>query len=179
MNPITVNYSEATQAFMSFLSSKPKWYLDFKYRYYSLDNINTLRLHNSNSRYNVLSTTPTTIGNVTTPETADKSKIKLIVNGQYEQTKVFDNVNYTGDFILPDNLSNINFSTKTQQSNIVDYIERREDTYKFAIPRAGTENFADRMRGKYLVSNYEFSDPTNANKFNLPFIKTTYRYSMI
>jgi hypothetical protein len=170
MNPITLNYSEITQAFMSFMTSRPKWYLDFGGKYYSIDANNVLRLHNSNSKYNVLSTID---------DKADVSKIKIIVNDNYETTKTFDNVSYSADFASQNNLSNITFKTNTQNSLTVQSIDRREDTYKFAIPRNSSLNkFADRMRGKYLVSNYEFND-LNGSKFTLPYIKTTYRYSMI
>lgn len=168
MNNITLNYSEQAQAFMSFLSSRPKWYLDFSGKYYSFDENGVLRLHNSNSEYNLLSTT-----------TPDKSIIKFIVNGNFDSTKTFDNVNYTADFSGALNFSNIVFKTKEQASATVDDIARREDTYKFAIPRrAGEERFSDRMRGKYLISKYEFNDE-DGSKFTIPYIKTTYRRSMI
>jgi len=38
--------------------------------------------------------------------------------------------------------------------------------------------FQDRMRGKYLICNYEFNN-SEGNFFTLPYIETTYRYSMI
>lgn len=179
----TINYSETLQAFMSFMTSKPKWYLDFGDKYFSIDGNNKLRLHNSNSSYNVLSSEKTKKSEVSAEfyYPADESQLKIAVNQDYEATKVFDNVFYTGVFNDNTNLDNIVFETQTQTSSIVDNtsIERREDTYRFSIPRSGeSELFGDRMRGKYMYSTYKFLDLDGA-KFTLPYIKTTYRYSNI
>jgi len=179
----TLNYSEMTQAFMSFVSSKPKWYFDFGNRYYSFDTVGDLLLHNSNNMHNKMAKT-------TYP---DRSFIRILVNDTYAVTKVFDNVAFTGDNISL-MVNSHKFYTTSQESSIIDslLIDKREDTYKFAIPRnirSGTfigskENeipagrFADRMRGKYLVADYSFQN-NGGKMFTLPFIETTYRYSMI
>lgn len=165
----TLNYSEQSKAFMSFLSSKPKWYIDFKDRYYSFDDTNTLRLHNSNTEYNNLD------------GTIKRSYIKPIVNQDYQQTKTFDNVFYPADFTGNDNFTSIFFNTDHQNSNIVNRsdIDKRESTNKFYIPRKeGDELFADRMKGKYIIGNYTFLS-NDGNMFILPLLETTYRYSMI
>ena len=67
-------------------------------------------------------------------------------------------------------------------------IEVREDNYRFAIPREkvsseaehelGSQSYLGRMRGKYLICDYTF-DCNNNREFKLPYIKTTYRYSML
>ena len=92
-------------------------------------------------------------------------------------------------------MNNISFTTKNQTSfNVTgDNIECREDTYRFPIPREDRsymsvedENIKDdmnmsyqpRMRGKYLEANYTM-DCNEQRSFNIPFIKTTYRISMM
>lgn len=125
----TLNYSEITQSFMSFLSSKPSWYLDFKDKYYSIDANGDMLLHNSNIIYNKLSST-------TYP---DRSFFRLVVNENYPLTKTFDNVEYSGDNIsLMVQLHK--FYTLTQNSLSIETssIDIREDSYKFAIPRNTT-----------------------------------------
>jgi hypothetical protein len=175
----TLNYSETLRAYMSFVSSKPMWYLDFSNKYYSFDQDNTLWKHNSSSAgYNELSVRPVATGDITT-HTYDNSFMSFIVNDVYPKTKTFDNVNFTGNNI--DNISvEITFNTISQDSTQItfDDILKREDTYRFAIPREEhMDTFAPRMRGKYLKSNYKFI--TNGQMFSLPFIETTYRYSSI
>jgi hypothetical protein len=64
----------------------------------------------------------------------------------------------------------------------------REDNYRFAIPREKasgsatqqltSQSYLGRMRGKYLICDYTF-DCNNNREFKLPYIKTTYRYSML
>ncbi|MBQ7819997.1 MAG: hypothetical protein IJ341_09920 [Bacteroidales bacterium] len=102
---------------------------------------------------------------------------------------MYDNQLFSADFI--DNLSvirEINTSTKHQQSETVKYldIDYREDTYRFSIPREKqidnykelNKSYAGRMRGKYLICDYTF-DCSGNKEFRLPYIKTTYRYSML
>lgn len=165
----TLNYSERNGAFMSFISYTPKWYLDFKDRYYSFDSSNKLRLHNSNTEYNNLD------------GTIKRSVINPVVNNDYQMTKVFDNVFFSANFKDSDNFSSIKFNTDHQESSIVSKanIDNRESTYKFYIPRKNsTELFQDRMKGKYIIGNYIFISE-NGNPFTLPLLETTYRYSMI
>jgi len=166
----TLNYSEINKAFMSFLSSNPKWYLNFKGGYYYFDESNTLFRANNGSKYNALKS-----------ETPDRSLIKTVTNKDYVSTKVFDNVKYFAEFSGSDNFDNIEFYTSTQTGNAISKndIDKREDTYKFAIPRrVGTDQFADRLKGKFLISVYKFQS-SDGNMFSVPFIETTYRYSNI
>ena len=70
----------------------------------------------------------------------------------------------------------------------IDDIDLREDNYRFAIPREkvsdeelhqlDSKSYLGRMRGKYLICDYTF-DCNNNREFKLPYIKTTYRYSML
>ena len=113
------------------------------------------------------------------------SKIQFVVNDKYPNTKVFDNVSFDADF--RDNVNDITqvyFTTKSQTSNTInaDNIECREDNYRFPIPREleieNTMSYAGRMRGKYLIHFYTFD--CNDNKtFKIPYIKTTYRQSLL
>ena len=111
-------------------------------------------------------------------------------------TKVFDNQNFAADLTsqvsndATDIIKNVYFETKTQQTTPInqDSIENREDTYRLSIGREAQFNqglqelagmtYAGRMRGKYLVCNYTF-DCNDNKQFKLPYIKTTYRYSMV
>jgi len=173
----TLNYSEMTQAYMSFISTQPKWYLDFKDRYYSVDSSNNLWLNNSSSAlYNELHVKPVTTDGHTT-HTMDRSFIKIVDNSSYAQTKTYDMVLFSGTNINTTNMS-YTFHTLGQTSSqlINSDIKLKEDTYFFQIPREATgDTFSPRIRGKYLITDLEIlSDGT---KFTLPYIETTYRYS--
>ena len=122
------------------------------------------------------------------------AKIQFVVNKEFTNTKVFDNVSFGADFIdnnnpLPQIVTNVQFKTKSQETNPIDFnsLEVREDNYRFAIPRensdktlsiTGSKSYPSRMRGKYLICDYTF-DCNNNKEFKLPYIKTTYRYSML
>lgn len=138
------------------------------------------------------------------------SKLSIVVNDNFINTKVFDNQMLIGDIendCLDDNflsaegsfeiLSESNQAistevntadqqqmycyTKTQTSSPVSLttVQNREDSYIFPIPRqTANDGFQSRMRGKYLVCNYQFSSDTD-NKFKITNIITTYRYSLV
>ena len=122
-------------------------------------------------------------------------KLKLVVNKDPGYVKVFDNVFF--DAIIKDPINDkpqvvqsVKFYTKHQISDEVTYqdIDYREDTYRFFIPREHLDNeeqqiqtnksYAGRMRGRYLICDYTF-DCSNNKQIKIPFIKTTYRYSML
>jgi uncharacterized protein (TIGR02145 family) len=88
------------------------------------------------------------------------SYIRTIINKDYIETKTFDNVSYSADFDSADQLSNIYFETEHQTSDVVTYIDKREDTYKISIPRdtptQETLHFID-VYG-YLYNWYAVSD---------------------
>lgn len=128
-------------------------------------------------------------------------KIKFVINQDEQDTKVFDNQWFAGNiedpnvFTNPETISSIQYHTKTQDSYIVDHtgVECREDTYRLPIPRQDRSEYADgnedtlnmmnrsyqpRMRGKYLICDYEFNC-NNDREFQIPFIKTTYRKSNV
>lgn len=166
----TLNYSEMTQVYMSFISAEPKWYLDFKSKYYSFDSNNDLWKHNIDDG----------TSNRLNSDTYNSSRIRFLVNEDYQQTKVFDNVTYTGDNVNLMNPSYI-FRTTNQTSTTVDSysIINREGTFRFAIPRqTGTDKFASRIKGKYLMCDYTFTNASGFS-FTLPFVETTFRYSAI
>ena len=53
-------------------------------------------------------------------------------------------------------------------------------TFRFAIGRAdNTVNKNERMRGKYLSCMYGFNTNTYNSSFQIPYINTTYRYSLV
>lgn len=115
------------------------------------------------------------------------SKLSIIANDSFANTKVFDNVLFYADFANNvNNITEVYFTTKNQTSETVSAqnIECREDTYRFPIPRelmtdtTDRMSYVGRMRGKYLTEFYTFD--CNDNKtFKIPYIKTTYRQSML
>ena len=153
-------FNEQLDVFTSFYTRPTKWEFELPDDYYTI-NDNHLYLHNTNNFEGVT------------------SKIQIVVNKNYDNTKVFDNVAMSGDFTNNQIFTNIYFTTKVQETAPIDYtdIDYREDTYRFAIGRS-IDNNISRMRGKYLIGNYSF-DCTENKSFRLPFIKTSYRYSMV
>lgn len=124
------------------------------------------------------------------------SYVRFVVNKDIAYTKVFDNQWFSAEFVdvgdetKPTLISDIHFSTKNQETESIDWrqIEQREDTFRFPISREKQKNpdqqeqtnmsYAGRMRGKYLICNYTL-DCNDNREFKLPYIKTTYRYSML
>ena len=121
----TLNYSEAIEAFSSFISSEPKWYIDLKGSYYSFDSSGKCFLHNTDSDYNKMKDTVD----------PDRSFIRFLVNDDYEVTKTFDNVSYSADFSTNENIVPLQFKTRLHTTSKVEFIDSREDTYKFSVPR--------------------------------------------
>lgn len=184
-------YNEQVQAFTSFYTHNPNWFFPFSDKLVTIKNNNLYYLHN-------IYDTPTDSSEART------AKVEFVVNKDISNTKVFDNVVFSADLKDNDNLNNpqiitdIQFKTKTQFTNLEGYsdepspaynsIEIREDNYRFAIPREKVTNeslhelvnqsYLGRMRGKYLICDYTF-DCNNNREFKLPYIKTTYRYSML
>ena len=153
-------FNEQLGVFTSFYTRPTDWAFDLKDAYYTIKD-NKLYLHNTNNFDGVT------------------SKLQIVVNKNYDNTKVFDNVFMSGDFTNNEVFTNIYFTTKVQETAPIDYsnIDYREDTYRFAIGRSTDDNIS-RMRGKYLICDYSF-DCTNDKSFRLPLIKTSYRYSMV
>lgn len=173
----TLVFNEQIGAFTSFYTFKPDWYVEFADKLYTFNSLNLYKYNFSDTSdlYN----------------DEDKvSYVRFIVNGNYTQTKTFDNVEYGGDFTYGTNFNEIYFQTKRQTSYTTTdkQIDYREDTYKFCIPRNNIElneaeqlvnkSYKDRMKGKYLICNYKY-DCNGGNTFKVPYISTAYRYSMI
>lgn len=176
-------YNEQLTVFTSFYTHDPNWFFPFSDKLVSVKNNNTFHLHNIyvvdslEGRKNKI------------------SKIEFVVNKDVQNTKVFDNVLFTADLIKTEGdnnniISDICFKTKSQHTQSINEsnIDCREDNYRFAIPRESTDSnefnklasqsYSGRMRGKYLICDYTF-DCNNNREFKLPYIKTTYRYSML
>jgi hypothetical protein len=166
--------------FTSFYTHTPDWSLRFSNKTLTIKNNKIYYLNNVYSKNSNL--------------TEDRqSKITFIVNKDISNTKVFDNVVFSADLIdnvdTPAVISSVVFKTKTQETKPINYknIELREDNYRFAIPRENNENqgssianrsYLGRMRGKYLICDCVF-DCNNDKEFKIPYVKTTYRYSML
>ena len=126
--------------------------------------------------------------NLESNEKEDRTvKLTFVVNDNYSNTKVYDNVWFDADFNdANDVISSVIFYTKTQKTKSISQkdIESREDTYRFYVPREYKESqvstcrsYAGRMRGKYMICEYIFD--CNNKEMQIPYIKTTYRYSML
>lgn len=184
-------YNEQLQAFTSFYTHNPNWFFPFSDKLVTIKNNNMYYLHNI---YEVTDDNQ--------PREERISKIEFVVNKDISNTKVFDNVVFTAELqgrddafsendYTPDPIiKDIIFKTKTQETNAltINDIDLREDNYRFAIPREkvvdgdlhqlASQSYLGRMRGKYLICDYTF-DCNNNREFKLPYIKTTYRYSML
>ena len=175
-------YNEQLNVFTSFYTHNPNWFFPFSDKLITIKDNNMYYLHN--------------IYTVESEEQEDrKARIQFVVNKEITNTKVFDNVSFSADFVdnnnnIPEVITDVWFKTKTQETTPIDFnsIEVREDNYRFAIPREhvdeqdlnkiSSKSYLGRMRGKYLICDYTF-DCNNNKEFKLPYIKTTYRYSML
>lgn len=176
-------FNEQLGVFTSFYTHNPNWFFPFSTRLVTIKNNNCYYLHNM---YDVNSDI----------KEERVSYVRFVVNKDMAQTKVFDNQWMFADLVDPTSddehriLKNIYFITKTQETEPINWddIDHREDNYRFAIGREKQSNpsqqeqtnmsYAGRMRGKYLICNYTF-DCNNNKEFKLPYVKTTYRYSML
>lgn len=169
-------FNEQLGRFTSFYTFNPDWQLPFS------DKIVTIK---DNCFYIVNSLDTDGLGEV------DKSaKIKFVVNKDYIYTKVFDNIIFSGELTDQNGKNDINniinymkFGTKHQESILDNNItfDYREDTYRLPVPRQSTEDsntYSPRLRGKYLTCEYHF-DTNNEKTFKIPYITTTYRYSLV
>ena len=174
-------YNEQIQQFTSFYTHDFGHVLQFSNKLVTIKN-NDFYLHNV---YEVTSEN----------KKEHTSKLQFVVNKDIMYTKVFDNVMFDAylldnDNEIPQIIKDVSFKTKTQETDVIDFndIDLREDNYRFAIPREKvsdenmntitSKSYLGRMRGKYLICDYTF-DCNNNREFKLPFIKTTYRYSML
>lgn len=175
INNKNIVFNENLGVFTSFYTYMPNFALQFSDKLVSIKE-NKFFLHNQG--YTALNYSEELL-----------SKVRFVVNDNVMYTKVFDNQLFSADFI--DNImviKEINTATKHQSSETIQYrhVDYREDTYRFAIPREKqiedykekNKSYAGRMRGKYLICDYTF-DCSDDKEFRLPYIKTTYRYSML
>lgn len=157
----TINYSEQINAFQSFMDIRPVEFIEFNDKLYFVDsNGDVLSYSNKNPiEYNNLF-------------------LRSIVNGDFHATKTFDNVELfstTSNNILIDSAK---FYTSNQQSQplLNENADKRENTYRLAIPRGV---YDERMRDKYLICDYSVKGNSDGVAFSIPYIKTRYRYSKI
>ena len=182
INDTSLIYNEQVQAFTSFYTHNPNWYISLSNKLITIENDNSIYLHNSHDdeiQY----------------KKERVSNIQFVINKDSLNTKVFDNVMFSADLIGVNDtgspmIYDVIFKTKTQETSAltINDIELREDNYRFAIPREKVTNkqesqqknqsYLGRMRGKYLICDYTF-DCNNNREFKLPYVKTTYRYSML
>lgn len=177
-------YNEQLQSFTSFYTHNPNWFFPFSDKLVTIKDNNMYYLHNIFE-----------VDDSDQPREERISKVEFVVNKDISNTKVFDNVVFSAELENRDGfdspmIKDIIFKTKTQETNAltINDIDLREDNYRFAIPREKasenatqqltSQSYLGRMRGKYLICDYTF-DCNNNREFKLPYIKTTYRYSML
>ena len=177
-------YNEQLQSFTSFYTHNPNWFFPFSDKLITIKDNNMYYLHNMFE-----------VDDSDQPREERISKVEFVVNKDISNTKVFDNVVFSAELENRDGfdspmIKDIIFKTKTQETNAltINDIDLREDNYRFAIPREKasgnatqqltSQSYLGRMRGKYLICDYTF-DCNNNREFKLPYIKTTYRYSML
>lgn len=175
-------FNEQLNAFTSFYTHNPNWFFPFSDKLVTIKDNNMYYLHN--------------IYEVNSDVKEERiAKIQFVVNKDASNTKVFDNVSFDAKLLDNDNttpqiIKEIVFTTKTQHTDKIDYnnVDNREDNYRFYIPRESqpdpatqqlvNKSYAGRMRGKYLICDYTF-DCNSGREMKIPYIKTTYRYSMV
>ena len=175
-------FNEQLNVFTSFYTHNPNWFFPFSDKLITIKDNNMYYLHN--------------IYDVNSEDIEERiSKIQFVVNKDITNTKVFDNVVFSADLVdnknqIPNIVKDVVFKTKTQETAPIDFndIDLREDNYRFAISREkvddesmvqlSSKSYLGRMRGKYLVCDYTF-DCNDNREFKIPYIKTTYRYSML
>lgn len=123
-------------------------------------------------------------------EVLDKNaEIRFIVNQNYTNTKVYDNILFDGQLLDANNnnlstelIDYMKFNTKGQEAELNNpTFDYREDTYRLPIPRQtikDSDSYAARLRGKYLECEYHFNTE-DGKTFKIPYINTTYRYSLV
>lgn len=169
-------FSEYINHFTSFYTFNPDWALSFS------DKIVTIK---DNKFYRINSLDTDSNG-----EVSKDAKLTLVINQNPTYTKVFDNVRIQGEFndsnnqpLTTSGIGTMSFSTKDQESAEQDIVfDYREYTYRFPVPRqvnsGDTGTYLPRLRGKYMVSNYNFT-VNGEQTFRIPFITTTYRQSLL
>lgn len=171
-------FNEQLGRFTSFYTFNPDWALQFS------DKIITIK----DNGYYIINTLDTD----GLSEVDKTAKIQFVVNKDAMNTKTFDNISIAGE-MLDQNGANVTkglvtsilFNTKHQVATTTQpTFDYRENTYRLPVPRQDTNNedtslsYPARMRGKTMVCDYEFNT-NNEKTFKIPFITTTYRYSLI
>lgn len=104
------------------------------------------------------------------------SSITYVVNEGYDQTKIFDNVEFNG--LYPFTHTEIQYDVDGKKTYTLDSsdIQNRELTYKYAIPRiVSGEDIPDRVRGK--ATTCTFTITPDGKLFRIPYFKTKFRTS--
>lgn len=176
-------FNEQLGRFTSFYTFTPDYTLNYSDRiigFYELYNTRTWQIN---------AVKPGKEEEATYPFGTDTSWVQFVVNKDPAYTKVFDNVLLSGNFTWGDKnqrdsfnsiMYNTYYETKHQHATPFSDADYREDTFRFAIGRAdNTVNKNERMRGKYLSCMYGFNTNTYNSSFQIPYINTTYRYSLV
>lgn len=191
-------FNEQLGQFTSFYTFNPQWALSFSSKVVTIKD-NAYYIINSLDIDGIQPETKVAKVRFIVNKDALYTKVfdNVFFNGEFTDPSTTDNVKAMNNVI-----TNITFNTKSQGANPLlpdtyggtvttdlryayDY---REDTYRFAIGRENinlnaTEQIenkanAGRVRGKWLQCEYVF-DCNNDRTFKLPYINTTYRYSLV
>lgn len=169
-------FNEQLGRFTSFYTLDPQWTLQFSDKTIIIKNNNYYLLNSSDADG--------------LDSTSKNAKIEIVINKDLQYTKTFDNIRFTGDFKDKNNsqittgmINYLKFGTKDQtatSSNLkFDY---REETFRLSVPRqddfsSNDLSYPARMRGKYMICQYNIV--ADNQSFKIPYITTTYRYSLI
>ena len=176
INNESLVFNEQLNVFTSFYTHTPQYILSFSDCINSIYNNNIYYIHDyyNINKYNTIENR--------------ECELITVINDNYPFTKTYDNVFFDAELSDITTIKSIQFNTKTQQTEAIDYqaIDNREDTYRFFIPREKVSiedsvknsiSYPARMKGKYLICDYTFD--CNEKDIEIPFIKTTYRYSLV
>lgn len=201
----TLGFSETLNSFVSFYSFLPNIYIPFHERVLSTtpSKSNFLFLHNSNkaNRCNFYGYIDDDY------ETFYDSTLRILFNPEYESTKVFDNivmvtnVYQEGIDIYDKTFDKVIFYNDYQCTGPIDLIykntlERRERTWNLFIPRNIvstvldahanildntnwdiTRSFKERMRDRYLIAEFTYTNNDTKDKLVVSKIGAKYRKS--
>ena len=162
----TLIYCENINAFESMIDSNASDYIYIDDELYIIDKQGDILKFN---------------GGKTTSGYVKESYISFIVNKNFSDTKIFDNIEYyfsnknnTAEF------DSIVFGNSNQNAVLNNAFSIKEGTHKVSIPRASADKFAERLRDKYLKCKCTIDMTNSGNQdYALPYIKTKFRYSFI
>lgn len=128
-------------------------------------------VHIENYLYMCLRNTKNNAIKVWDSGTVNNSSVEYVVNKNPQYTKVYDNMIFEGKY---SNNLNMDFTTPLNQSGSTNQnaFTKIENDYRLAIPRNGSAEYGDRLRGKTMDVTI-----TSSNDLSIQHALTKYRIS--